>query len=115
MQNAKKTNAVRIEDGMRVFFKLCSENLDQEFRVASYFSSEPLRSDHRNHCYPLLDVLHPPLLNGQRYLLLVFPLLRPIFNPDPETIEELMSCILVLAEMCPSGEAPNPVTDVLRV
>lgn len=96
-KHSKITDAIRIHDGQRVFFKLCSAN-DQEFNIAAYFSSQPRRSDPRNHCYPLLDVLRPPLLRGEPYLLLVFPLLRPFFEPDPDTIEDLITSIIALAE-----------------
>ncbi|EJD41494.1 hypothetical protein AURDEDRAFT_68697 [Auricularia subglabra TFB-10046 SS5] len=91
-------DAVRLKDGKRVFLKVCGYYTDQELDIAAYFSSEPVRSDPRNHCYPLLDVLLPPLLDGERTLILVFPLLRRVFDPDPETIEELLLCISALAE-----------------
>ncbi|EJD41497.1 hypothetical protein AURDEDRAFT_90180 [Auricularia subglabra TFB-10046 SS5] len=96
-KDPKITDAVRIRDGKRVFFKLCSMN-DQELDIAAYFSSEPRRSDPGNHCYPLLDVLRPPLLRGEPYLLLVFPLLRPLFEPDPDTVEDMLLSIIALAE-----------------
>ncbi|EJD41509.1 hypothetical protein AURDEDRAFT_106043, partial [Auricularia subglabra TFB-10046 SS5] len=97
-KNERITDAVRISDDMRVFFKLCAENETQELEIAAYFSSEPRRSDPRNHCYPLLDVLRPPLLRGEPYYILVFPLLRPLFSPDPDTVEDMLSSVIALAE-----------------
>lgn len=92
------TDAIRVEDGARVFFKLCEQSASQELEIAAYFSSEPRRSDRRNHCYPLLDVLRPPLLRGRPYHILVFPLLRPLFEPDPDTVEDMLVSIIALAE-----------------
>ncbi|EJD41508.1 hypothetical protein AURDEDRAFT_90193 [Auricularia subglabra TFB-10046 SS5] len=92
------TDAIRIADGMRVFFKLCEQSASQELEIAAFFSSEPRRSDPRNHCYPLLDVLRPPLLRGKSYHILVFPLLCPLFEPDPDTVEDMLMSIIALAE-----------------
>ncbi|KZV79334.1 hypothetical protein EXIGLDRAFT_632217, partial [Exidia glandulosa HHB12029] len=89
----------RIADNAPVFLKVCPcEGPDQELLIAAYFSSEGVRDDPRNHCYPLLDLLLAPTRKGKRYFLLVFPMLRRVFEPDPATVRELLTCITELAE-----------------
>ena len=54
----------------------------------------------RNHCVPLLDVLHPPLKDGGRVLrVLVMPYLRPFDSPIFDIFSEAIDCIRQLFEV----------------
>ncbi|KZV84905.1 hypothetical protein EXIGLDRAFT_654607 [Exidia glandulosa HHB12029] len=91
--------AVRVIDNFPVFLKVCArDGPDQELVIVSRFSSQGIRNDPKNHCCPLLDVLRPPVRDGQENLIMVFPMLRALFDPDPDTIGELLEAITALAE-----------------
>ncbi|KZV93322.1 hypothetical protein EXIGLDRAFT_613190, partial [Exidia glandulosa HHB12029] len=90
--------ATRISDNTRVILKICQEDRYSEVSIMAFFSSEPRRSDPQNHCYPLLDVLWPPLLRGRAHLIVVVPLLRSIIYPPPDTVGEMVKCISDFAE-----------------
>ncbi|KZV99087.1 hypothetical protein EXIGLDRAFT_726179 [Exidia glandulosa HHB12029] len=91
--------AIRIKDGVTVWLKLCREDEDPEIDIYVYFATEPRRSDPRNHCCPLLDILRTPLHGGKRHNILVVPILRSISTkPDPETVKDLVDGIVQLAE-----------------
>lgn len=93
--------AVRLKDGVTVWLKHCSDRDDQETGIYLYFASEPRRSDPRNRCCPLLDILRAPSTNGRRNCILVVPLLRAVDtgDPDPETVKDMLDGILQLAEV----------------
>jgi len=62
-----------------------------------YLSSEPLASDPRNRCVPLLDVLEPP--DEPEMIILVMPLLREYTSPPFDTVGEVMDCCRQLFEV----------------
>jgi hypothetical protein len=71
-----------------------------EVDIARHLSSDPLSKDSRNHCVLLLDVLHPPLKDGDRDLqVLVMPFLRPFDSPIFDTFGEAIDCIRQLFEV----------------
>ncbi|KAF8506378.1 kinase-like domain-containing protein [Gautieria morchelliformis] len=80
-------DATRMSDGDTVTLKriVKYENSD-EVGIAKFFSSEPLASDPKNHCVPLLDVLEVPEYEGMA--LLVMPILRPFNRPKIWTFGE---------------------------
>ncbi|KAH7107368.1 hypothetical protein BKA62DRAFT_740279 [Auriculariales sp. MPI-PUGE-AT-0066] len=90
--------AIRTGDEKMVWLKLCPLE-DIEVAAHIYFASEPQRSDPRNHCCRILDiVLTPLIIDGQRQCLIVLPMLRDVTRPAPRTLGELLQCILQLAE-----------------
>ena len=92
---------MHVPTGSRVALKMLFEE-DHPFEedIARYLSSDPLSKDSRNHCVPLLDVLHPPLKDGDRDLrILVMPFLRPFDSPIFDTFGEAIECIRQLFEV----------------
>ena len=80
--------------------KVFKEDHPLEEDIARHLSSDPLSKDSRNHCVPLLDVLHPPLKDGDRDLqILVMPFLRPFDSPIFDTFGEAIECIRQLFEV----------------
>ncbi|KAH9922035.1 hypothetical protein B0H21DRAFT_177108 [Amylocystis lapponica] len=57
-----------------------------EVEISKMFSSEALRSDSRNHCVSVLDVLEDP--HDEDTVLLVLPLLREYNDPPLDTVGE---------------------------
>ena len=82
---------------MKILYK---EDHPFEEDIARYLSSDPLSKDSRNHCVPLLDVLHLPLKDGDEDLpVLVMPFLRPFDSPIFDTFGEAIECIRQLFEV----------------
>ena len=61
------------------------------------FSSEPLLSDKRNHCVPILDRLQDNEDDRIRYL--VMPFLRHIENPRFQAVEDIIDFIDQMLEV----------------
>ena len=69
----------------------------QEIRIASYFSTGDLRKDPRNHCVPILDVFvdsQDPAIS-----FIVMPFLRPIDQPEFDTVGSILTCVEQLLEV----------------
>jgi hypothetical protein len=100
-QYAQINDAVHVPTGSRVALKkLLKEDHPFEEDITRHLSSDPLSKDSRNHCVPLLDVLHPPLKEGDRDLrILVMPLLRTFDSPIFDTFGEAIECIRQLFEV----------------
>ncbi|TCD65334.1 hypothetical protein EIP91_002772 [Steccherinum ochraceum] len=82
-------DAVRISDGEMVFLKrISSKTHEREKEMTMMWSAEPLSSDPRNHCVPVLDVLDLP--GSSEETLLVLPLLRLFSDPAFLTVGEAM-------------------------
>ncbi|OCH93150.1 hypothetical protein OBBRIDRAFT_749934 [Obba rivulosa] len=80
-------DATRTSDGAMVLLKqIRPSQHPNEIDIGTYFSSEPLKSDVRNHCVPLYEVLDVP--DDQDLKLLVMPLLRDFDDPHMETVGE---------------------------
>ncbi|KAA1478717.1 hypothetical protein DENSPDRAFT_695391 [Dentipellis sp. KUC8613] len=84
-------DATRISDGKTVHIKALvpfdetgKENVE-ELDVALFFSSEPRRSDPRNHCVPILDWWRIP---EEKTSFIVMPLLRVYNSPEFLTVGE---------------------------
>ncbi|KAA1478718.1 hypothetical protein DENSPDRAFT_830067 [Dentipellis sp. KUC8613] len=84
-------DATRMSDGKLVHIKALvpfpttgKEN-DEELDVALFFNSEPLRSDPRNHCVPVLDWWRVP---EEKTSFIVMPLLRVYNEPEFLTVGE---------------------------
>ncbi|KAJ7466655.1 other/AgaK1 protein kinase [Mycena galericulata] len=82
-------DAIRIEDGTSVAFKVISKTtFPEEARLQEYFSSKELASAPRNHCLTLLDQLSPP--NAEDKLILVMKLMRGYDSPRFDTFREVV-------------------------
>lgn len=95
--NASILDAVRLSDGAVVCLKMLStDRSPMEVEIHSFLSSPELRSDPRNHCAPLYDVLHSEI--DPTHDILVLPALFRFFRPAFETIGEIIACISQLFE-----------------
>lgn len=80
-------DATRIRDNVPVTLKrLKTREHPYEIQIGRYLSSEPLASDPKNHCVPILEVLDLPEDDNTK--LLVMPLLRIFDNPPFLTVGE---------------------------
>ena len=91
-------DATRISDGRQVMLKMVPlEEGPYELEMNRLFSTEPLSSNPRNRCAPLLDVIRlpndPPIM--------VHPLLRPFYNPRLQTFGEFVSFFAQACEVSP--------------
>ena len=100
-QYAQVNDAMYVPTGLRVALKqLYKEDHPFEEDIVRHLSSDPLSKDTRNHCVPLLDVLHPPHKDGERDIrILVMPFLRPFDSPIFDTFGEAIECIRQLFEV----------------
>ena len=62
-----------------------------EAEIADFFSSDPLATDPRNHCVPILQILAVP--DDADLIVIVMPLLRVYDSPRFDTIGEAVECI----------------------
>jgi hypothetical protein len=89
-------DATRISDGKPVMLKLLMPiEGPYELQINQLFSSEPLVSDHRNHCAPLLDLIELP--NEPR--IMVHARLRPFHRPPMQTYGEFIAFFSQLCEV----------------
>ena len=95
-------DATRIPDGKPVMLKLLipSEG-PHELRINQLVSSEPLLSDPRNHCAPLLDVIELP----NEPQIMVHARLRPFDDPPMQTFGEFVS---FFGQLCEVSDAHVP-------
>lgn len=91
-------DATRISDGRQVMLKMVPfEEGPYELEVNRLFSTEPLSSNPRNHCAPLLDVIRLP----NEPPIMVHPLLRPFYNPRFQSFGEFVSFFAQACEVSP--------------
>jgi hypothetical protein len=91
-------DATRMSDGQTVTLKrIVKYKHSDEVGIAKFFSSEPLASDPKNHCVPLLDVLEVPEYEGM--VLLVMPILRPFNRPKIWTFGEAVEFLRQVFEV----------------
>ena len=69
-----------------------------ELEVNRLLSTEPLASNPRNRCAPLLDVIQLP----NEPPIMVHPLLRPFYNPRFQTFGEFVSFFAQACEVSPA-------------
>ncbi|KAJ7092046.1 hypothetical protein B0H15DRAFT_835274 [Mycena belliarum] len=82
-------DARRVRDNTGVYLKrIDSRIFPHEHEIATYFSSEPLASDPRNHCVPILETLQVP--NDSAAVIVVMPLLRRYAQPRFDTFGEVI-------------------------
>ncbi|KIO26861.1 hypothetical protein M407DRAFT_23919 [Tulasnella calospora MUT 4182] len=83
-------DAQRLSDGKTVFLKHTRKD-SPEIAIGEYFSSEPLRSDPRNHCLPVLEVLKNE--DDPDHVILVLPWLRRLDAPEPASVRECVDFV----------------------
>jgi len=89
-------DATRISDGRPVMLKLLVPTEGpHELRINRLISLEPLRSDPRNHCAPLLDVIALP----NEPEIMVHARLRPFNDPPMQTYGEFVAFFSQLCEV----------------
>jgi hypothetical protein len=82
-------DATRLQDGKFVVLKLIQKSVHPyEAEIGNFLSSESLAFDPRNHCVPILEILHIP--DDEEQLFLVMPLLREHDDPRFDTIGEVV-------------------------
>ncbi|KAJ7670462.1 hypothetical protein B0H17DRAFT_1162153 [Mycena rosella] len=91
-------DAIRIRDNADVAFKILLKNSHVygqfvEVEIGTFFSSDPLAKDPRNHCdcVPILDVLHVP--DNEYGTIIVLPLLREYRQPRFDTFGEAVDIL----------------------
>ncbi|EIM87924.1 uncharacterized protein STEHIDRAFT_109782 [Stereum hirsutum FP-91666 SS1] len=86
-------DAQRASDGAYVYMKRMSPTQSKgyadELQIHQYLLSEPLKSDPRNRCVPILDVLHVPGDEGE--VIMVTPMLRQFYSPRFLTFGEVIA------------------------
>ena len=89
-------DATRIPDGKLVMLKMLPKGEGPyELEINKLFSTEPLSSNLRNHCVPLLDVIELP--NDRP--IIVHPLLRPFYDPSLQTYGEFVTFFAQICEV----------------
>ena len=88
-----------MSDGKLVLLKRVASGC-MEVKIASYFSSPEMRSDPRNHCIPVLDIVPDQDDPSKSYL--VMPFLRYVDTPPFESVQSILDCGEQLLEVRPS-------------
>ncbi|OCH90630.1 hypothetical protein OBBRIDRAFT_825818 [Obba rivulosa] len=88
-------DARRVSDESLVYIKRVKTG-DLESKLATYLSSEALRSDPRNHCIPILELFEDP--DDPTISYMVMPFLRPIHEPPFELVNEVVDFIEQILE-----------------
>ncbi|KAI0796161.1 kinase-like domain-containing protein [Abortiporus biennis] len=87
--NPDVLDATHIATNELVMLKRISQQTHPyEVEITTYFTKESLRSDPRNHCVPLLEVLEVP--NDPTIKIIVLPLLRKYNDPRFKTVGEAL-------------------------
>ena len=89
-------DATRIADGKLVLLKRIGAK-STELSIANVLSSSEYRSDPRNHCVPILDVI--PDADDPKMSYIVMPFLRYVDDPDFKSVENILDCVDQLLEV----------------
>ncbi|KAI0041033.1 hypothetical protein FA95DRAFT_1501976 [Auriscalpium vulgare] len=81
-------DGTRLTDGRQFIIKSVPPNSIFEEPITRLFSSEPYKTDPRNHCIPLEDTIN---LSGEPIPCLVLPMMRPYNNPRFRTFGEVVA------------------------
>lgn len=100
-QNGMLLDARRVSDGTYVYMKRISQTRGKgvldELEIMQYLTSEPLKSDPRNHSVPILDILQSPNEDGEMFV--VTPMLRPFYDPRFQTFGEAVAFFTQIFEV----------------
>ncbi len=89
-------DATRIADGKLVQLKRIATH-SAELNITRQLSSPHYRSDPRNHCVPILDVI--PDADDPNMSYIVMPFLRYVDSPPFRSIENILDCVDQLLEV----------------
>ena len=93
--------------------RLRNSNHPEEVDIAVYLSSPAMKSDSRNHCCPVLEVLHDPYDADFQYI--VMPLLRNFQDPKFVTVGEAVEFFRQAFEVsCCFDECFCPYAEIVR-
>ena len=90
-------DATRISDGKLVLLKRIRTE-STELTIARQLSSPEYRSDPRNHCVPILDMIPDADDPARSYI--VMPFLRYVDNPPFKSVENILDCVDQRREVC---------------
>ena len=91
-------DGTRLSDGAFIVFKIVRRSeYPYEVDIAKFFSTEPLRSDPKNHCVPIYDILSLP--GDVDTVIMVMPLLLGYTAPPFRTVGEAVDCFRQLFEV----------------
>ncbi|KAH9920119.1 uncharacterized protein B0H18DRAFT_1025159 [Fomitopsis serialis] len=80
-------DATRILDGALVTLKMIEHSVHPyEVEIARMFCEEPMKSDPRNHCVQILEVLQDPI--EQDISIIIMPILKAYHRPRFDTVGE---------------------------
>lgn len=92
-------DATRISDDVYVMLKMIKPSVHPyEVDIATYLSSEPLKSEPTNHSVPVYEVLKVPDVEDR--VILVMPLLRWYDRPRFQTVGESVDFFQQIFEVC---------------
>lgn len=98
VQHPLVLDAVRVSDNEMVMLKKIKKSISpKELEMSQYVSSEEFRSDPRNHCIPLLDVLQVPDEPDVSIIVTLF--LRACDDPKWTTVGEVVSFLWQVFEV----------------
>ena len=102
-------DAKRDKDGNLVCIKrIKRERTTDEVKIGTYLSTEPMLRDPTNHCVPIWDSFHDPILPKVEYI--VMPNLRPYNDPEFHFIGEVVdfaSQVLEVSALVSHEQRPN--------
>jgi hypothetical protein len=100
-QRSHLLDATRISDGALVMLKIISVSLfPHEIEISTYFSSEDMQKEPRNHCAPTYEVLRVP--EDSDAAILVMPFLRRYDDPPFENTNEVLELFQQVFEVSAS-------------
>jgi len=80
-------DSTRISDGALVTLKMIEHSVHPyEVEIARMFCEEPIKSDPRNHCVQILEVLQDPI--EQDVSIIIMPILKAYHKPHFDTVGE---------------------------
>ncbi|KAI1785359.1 kinase-like domain-containing protein [Ganoderma leucocontextum] len=95
MLRSSLMDATRIADGKLVLLKRIGTE-STELSIAQQLSSPEYRSDPRNHCVPILDVI--PDVDNPAMSYIVMPFLRYVDDPPFRSVGNILDCVDQLLE-----------------
>jgi hypothetical protein len=91
-------DGTRMSDGTYVALKILKPSIHPyEIDIGTFFSSDSLAHNPRNHCVPILEVLKVP--DDDDMVIIVMPLLRYWDSPPFETVGEVVEFLGQLLEV----------------
>jgi len=100
-----------MRDDLQVIVKkVHPEEGPYELQINRLFSSPELANMPHNHCAPLLDVIE--LRHPEPQRIMVFPFLRPFYEPRIQVFGEFVAFFTQICEVRPSSTCPTFHSDI---